>query len=80
MSQEPQTAPAWLLYGVPAAIILGGIYSIVTRTFFIAGGAKSRGTSGLTGMPAVWAGLVMVALGLGLFFLFRLIDRRRSSR
>ncbi|MBX3723063.1 MAG: hypothetical protein KF713_14575 [Turneriella sp.] len=75
---EPKAGtPAWLKYGMPLVLIAGGIWSLVTKEFFIAGG--SRGGSGrMTGQAAVIAGGVLVILGVLAFLFFRYLNRKNK--
>lgn len=69
------TTPLWLSHALPAVIFSGGVYSIVTKSFWMAGGAKGA-TSEITGATAVWAGVGMVFLSLAAFIFFRYLGRK----
>lgn len=75
MSESKPGTPAWLQYGLPAVLVVGGIVSMIRRELFISGG--SRGGSGqITGNAAIIAGGVMILLGLLAFWFFRRIGRK----
>lgn len=69
------TMPLWLSHALPAVIFSGGIYSIVTKSFWMAGGAKGA-SSEIAGATAVWAGIAMVFLAAAAFLFFRYLGRK----
>ena len=67
--------PLWLSHGLPAVIFSSGVYSIITKSFWMAGGAKGA-SSEITGTNAVWAGVTMLLLSAAAFLFFRFLGRK----
>lgn len=69
------STPVWLGIGLPVVMLIGGLHAVITRSFFMAGGAKG-GANEITGSTAVWFGIGMITLSVLAFVFFRYLGRK----
>lgn len=73
---EKESIPLWFAYGLPFVLFISGLIAVITRTFWIAGGARG-GSSKLDGIPAVYFGAGIMSLGL---FFFGFVQVRAQEK